>query len=507
MLERRLDRLAPGGIATVVAPAGSGKSVLVRQWATHQRPNGLVWMQLEARHDDAFVFLRELLARLEKHASVSLVGLIELLPVGGARLGPEVVEALLGSLEELDHDVVVVIEDLHRLSNPAAVEDLGALALGLPDRVRLVVTSRWDPPWALHGLRVDGRLVELRGADLAFGPVEGHELLTLVSGRELSDEQAAMLVERTDGWAAGLQLAAISLQDAGDVGHVVASVAGTDRAIAEYLVEEVVDQQDPVIGRFLLRTSILDWFTPELCDAVTGEGSARHRLEELDHRSLFLIPLDPATERYRYHHLFADLLRYRLRRDDPDRVSGLHASAARWLLDHGYVSEAVAHLLAAGDHDQAYRVISSEGHQWFERGESATLVRWLTTLTEMRGGLETAPVAVCVNLLAAQVAADESTGAAETHRHLMRRTDLTSGERVAADTLHALLVFRELSPAEALKSARLVREALPLVDTSEVIDFLGLGGRDRRDGPVPSGALRHAAAVCGRSQDRVGDRT
>lgn len=477
-LERRLDRLAPAGIATVIAPAGSGKSVLVRQWASHQGPDRVVWMQLDARHDDAVVLLRELLGQLDEHASESLVGLLELLPVGGARLGPEVVEALLGSLEKLDHDVVLVLEDLHRIANPAVVEDLGALALRLPPRVRLVVTSRWDPPWSLHGLRMDGRLVELRGADLAFGPVEGHALLTLVSGREFSDEQAATLVARTDGWAAGLQLAAISLQDAVDVDQVVASVAGTDRAIAEYLIEEVVDQQDPIIGRFLLRTSILEWFTPELCDAVTGEGPARDRLEELDRRSLFLIPLDPATERYRYHHLFADLLRYRLRRDNAELVSGLHASAARWLLDHGHLSEAVTHLLAAGDHEQAYRVISSEGHQWFERGESATLVRWLTTLTDMHGGLDRAPVEVCVNLLAAQVAADESTGAAETHRHLMRRTDLTGGERVAADALHALLVFRELSPTEALKSARLVREALPLVDTREVIDFLGLGGRD-----------------------------
>jgi LuxR family transcriptional regulator, maltose regulon positive regulatory protein len=477
-LERRLDRLPPGGIATVIAPAGSGKSVLVRQWASHQGPNRVVWMQLDARHDDAVVFLRELLAQLEQHASMSSVGLLELLPVGGARFGPEVVDALLGSFAQLDHDVLLVLEDLHRIANRAVVEDLGVVALRLPPRVRLVVTSRWDPPWAFHGLRMDGRLVELRGADLAFGPVEGLELLTLVSGREFSDEQAATLVARTDGWAAGLQLAAISLQGAGDVDQVVASVAGTDRTIAEYLIEEVVDQLDPVIGRFLLRTSILEWFTPELCDAVTGESCARDRLEELDRRSLFLIPLDPATERYRYHHLFADLLRYRLRRDNPDVVNVLHASAARWLLDHGHLSEAVAHLLAAGDHDQAYRVISSEGHQWFEWGESATLVRWLTTLTDMRGGLDTAPVDMCVNLLAAQVAADESTGAAETHRHLMRRSDLVGGERVAADALHALLVFRELSPVESLKSARLVREALPLVDTSEVIDFLGIGGRD-----------------------------
>ena len=156
-------------------------------------------------------------------------------------------------------------------------------------------------------------------------------------------------------------------------------------------------------------------------------------------------------------------------------MSELHRSAARWLLDQGHLVDAVVHLLAAGDHDDAYTVISREGHQWFERGESATLVRWLGTIVDRDAD---GPVAMAINLLAAQVAADESAAAAETHRHLMRRRDLTLGERIAASALHALLVFRELPPQESIKSARFVRESLPLVDDDEVIDFLGLGGRD-----------------------------
>ena len=325
-LERRLDRLPPGGVAVITAPAGSGKSVLVRQWVTHQPTRSVVWLQLDARHDDAVVLLRELFVAVEELGSVPADDLLDLLPVGGARLGAELVEAMIGSLEDIEQDLVVVLEDLHRITNPALVGDIGVVAQRLPPRVRLVVTSRWDPPWAVHGLRVGGRFVELRGADLAFGPVEGRALLTGVSGRDLSPDQVATLVHRTDGWAAGLQLAGISLQDADDVDELVASVSGSDRMIAEYLLEEVVDQQDPAVSQFLLQTSILEWLTPDLCDAVTGERSARDRLEELTRRSLFLITVDEAGERYRYHHLFSDLLRYRLRRDTPEQVNDLHAS-------------------------------------------------------------------------------------------------------------------------------------------------------------------------------------
>ena len=295
-----------------------------------------------------------------------------------------------------------------------------------------------------------------------------------MSGQSLSADQVARLVDRTDGWAAGLQLAGISLQDADDLDRVIDTVTGTDRSIGEYLLEEVVDQQDPAVCRFLLHTAILEWFTPELCEAVSGEISARTMIEELERRSLFLVRLD-GEERYRYHHLFADLLRYRLRRDEPEQVGDLHRTAARWLLDHGHTMDAVDHLLAAGDHGEAFGVISSEGHQWFERGESATLVRWLGTIVDQD---PEAAAAVSINLLAAQVAADDSAAAAETHRHLMRRRDLTLGENLAAAALHSLLVFRELSPEECIKSACFVRDNLPLADAEEVIDFLGLGGRD-----------------------------
>jgi len=474
-LARRLDRLPGGGLGLVIAPAGSGKSVLVRQWVQGVESVDVACVQLDSRHDDAVAFMRDLLGALALSPEMA-GGLLQQVPVGGSRLGTHFLEALRDILTELRHDVVLVLEDLHRITNAALVADLGLLAGRLPPNLRLVVTSRWDPPWSLHRAGIDGQLVELRGEDLAFGPLEARALLSSVSGCELTDEQVDLLVERTDGWAVGLQLAGIALQDSDDVDRVVASFAGSDRLVAEYLIEEVLDRQDPELRHFLLQTSILDWFTPELCDAVTGNSSARDHLAEIERRSLFLVPLDPRREHYRYHHLFADLLRYRLRRDGLAEEHRFHRSAAAWLLAHGHSGDAVPHLLAAGDHDGAYRVISTAGHEWFERGESATLVQWLGALVDGYGGPDAAPAGACLNLLAAQVAADESTAAAETRRRLVRRDDLTAGERVAADACHAQLVFRELPPSQVLRAARSVLDTLPDVGPGDVPDFLGLGG-------------------------------
>ncbi len=284
-------------------------------------------------------------------------------------------------------------------------------------------------------------------------------------------------MERADGWAAGLKLAALSLQDADDVDGLIASVTGTDRLISDYLIEEVLRTLDPGLRRFLLRTSVVEWFTPELAEALLGEGGARERIEELDRRSLFLTSLDPSVESYRYHHLFADLLRHRLRLEMRDEVNRVHATAAEWLVENGHLGDAVTQLLAADDHDVAFELIAREGHQWFERGEAATLVAWLSAIVDRSGGLDRVRVDVGMNLLAAQVAADESVAAAVTHRHLLRRADLAGGEQVAAEALHALQVFRELAPMEALRAARRVRATLPDLAEDEVVDFLGLGGR------------------------------
>ena len=474
-LERRLDRLGPGGVALLVASAGAGKSVLVSQWADGRPGMRIAVLPLGPTDDDAVVMARDLVEAIRVVAPEIEPRIGDVVMTGGVALGQPFVDALLAELALLSEPLVLVLEDVHVLTNRALLDDVGELVSRLPETIRCILTTRRDPPWSVRHLRLDGRLIEMRGTDLALDADEARQLLLAVSGRDLTDREVASLLDRTDGWAAGLQLAAITLRDSPDTSAAIQSFAGSDRLIAEYLLEEVLDQQSPELRRFLLETSVLDWLSVEVCDAVTLGDSSRAMLDELEQRSLFVIPLDRSGERYRYQHLFGDLLRYQLRLEDPTAARELHLRASRFLSEHGHVEESIEHLLSAGEHRQAFAAISEHGHRLFERGESATLVRWLTAIQ----GLEPdSPAVVSVNLLAAQVAADQSDAAAETHRRLVRPPDLTRGERAAADALYTNLVWRGLPPEVVLSTTDSVLEVLPTLEPDDVVDFLGIGGLD-----------------------------
>ncbi|HQR27464.1 MAG TPA: hypothetical protein PLP61_10540, partial [Nocardioides sp.] len=474
-LEARLDRVPPGGLGLLVASAGSGKSVLVGGWMRGRAHQRVAALTVEAHHDDAVVLARDLLAALREAAPELPAELAGRVVSGGATFGDTFVTDLLAALDRLTGDLVLVVEDAHLLTNRSVRDDLGRILTALPDSTRALVTTRRDLGWPVRDLRLTGRLVELRGADLALDAAEARELLVGVSERELTDADVERLLDRTDGWVAGLQLAAISLQNVPDVACAVQNFAGSDRLVADYLLEEVIEQQEPEVRRFLLETSVLEWLSADVCDAVTGHGNARRLLAELDQRSLFLIPLDRSGEVFRYHHLFADLLRYRLRVEQPEAAAPLRARAGDWLLRHGNLEEGIDQLLAAGEHARALDVIATSGHLLFHRGECATLVRWLSAVHDA----DPAPsVRLGINLMAAQMAADQSEAAAETYRHLLRRGDLAPGERVAIDTLFAFMVFRGLPPETVLAVAARVLAALPEVGESRVVDFLGLGGLD-----------------------------
>ena len=474
-LERHLDLVGPGGLGLVVSSAGSGKSILLRQWAAGRAGVRVVALGLDAGHDDAAVLARDLVAAVRAGAPDIDASIASLAGSGGSTLGAPFVDALLDELESCSGDLVLVIEDLHALSNRPVVKDLGDVVTRLPNTVRCVVSTRRDPPWPLRRLRLDGRLVELRGTDLAFREDEARQLLTAVSERDLNDHDVQVLTEKTDGWAVGLQLAGISLRPHQDVTAAITSFAGSDRLIAEFLLDEVLDQLEPDIRTFLLQTSVLEWLSIDLCDAVTGAGNARAMLAELEDRSLFVIPLDMSRTNFRYHHLFAELLRYQLKAEDPSAARTLHGRAARWLSEHGRAEESIEHLLRAGEHDEAFIEISRLGHRFFERGESATLVRWLSTI---HGENPIPPAREAISLLAAQIAADLPDAAAETHRQLVRRPDLTAGERATADALHTTQVFRSLPPEAVIATAHSVLDVLPSLEDRDVVDFLGMGGTE-----------------------------
>lgn len=472
-LEHRLDALPPGGVALVVASAGSGKSVLAAQWMAQASEARAATARFSAADTDAVRCGRRLVACLSALADEPVDHLIEVIDAGGDALGDRLVDGVLGALAGIGEDVVLGLDDLHLVDSPGLVEDLGRILTRLPPNVRAVVTSRWDPSFPVRGLRLEGRLVELRAADLAFAPEEARPLVEAVSGQELSEVSASTLVARTDGWAVGLQLAAVALKGATDVPAEIDAFAGDDRLVAEYLAAEVLDRQEPAVRRFLLDTSVLDWLSAELCEAVTGEGRAREMLELVSSRSLFLVPLDRSGRRYRYHPLFADLLRLRLRHEDPGAPRDGHRSAAGWLLEHGHLGEAIEHLLRAGDEEAAAEIISHRGRELYERGETATLVRWMATIV---GSTSEPCVGAELNLLGAQVGADASAGATETDRRLTHRGGLTAEERATADAFYAVLAHGDLPAEEVERAADAVAAALPDLDPAAMPEVLGVGG-------------------------------
>jgi LuxR family maltose regulon positive regulatory protein len=469
-LEAELDQVPAGGIGLIVAPAGSGKSVLLGDWASRSTDR-VCQVRVTASHDDPVLFARSLVSAITAAAPEFDPGIADL--VAGRALGPAFVNRLRTALETLDHPMVIVIDDMHRLDNESVCSDLTRLLGRLPQTVRVFMGARWDPPLRLQRLRLDGRLVELRASDLSFTADESRDLLESVSGRSLTVVQASALQVRTEGWAAGLQLAGISLQRVPDPDPFIDHYTGSDRLIADYLTGEVLDDLEPEVRRFLLSTSVLEWLDADLCDVVTGDGNAAAMLDLLSRRSLFLV--QPHTgERLRYHHLFADLLRYRLR-VQPGEEQRLRRLAAQWLLDHGHFADAVEQLLSAGEPGRVADLVIGHGQESFERGEAATLARWLQAARSVDSSL---PPVMEVNLLAAQIAAFRSEEAVETYRRLRRRADLAPGDLAAAAALYACIGLDDLPTTEVLKAAETATSLLRVAADDIVIDFLGVGGRD-----------------------------
>lgn len=466
-----LETIPGGGVGLLVAPAGAGKSVLMAEWARGHDP---CWLSLSDAHNDAFVTAQDLASAVHEVHDTFDPTIARLAASGGSRLGATFVDALAAELAEVPAPVLLVLDDLHQVTDGEVLDDLGRLLLGLPGNVRAVASSRWDLPLGLGRMRLQGDLVELRSTDLAFEPDEAAAMLERASGRAITPTQAKALVDRTEGWAAGLQLAALSLANADDVDVFIDRFAGDDRLVADYLTGEVLRDLDDRTRSFLLRTSVLAWLTPQLCAAVTDEADAPFILHTLSDRGYFLTRTGPA-ERFRYHQLFADLLRFQLAVEDPTAEAQCRRRAATWLLDHHELASGVEQLLAAGEHREAFEVLDTHGHRLFEHGEVATLVHALTRIRDADDSLEPR---LGILLLAAQVGADEFTAATENYRSLSHRRDLSPGERVAIDTLASNLGFGYLPAEEMRRLADGVLRSLPDVEPSSVPDFAGAGGAD-----------------------------
>ncbi|MCK6626844.1 MAG: LuxR C-terminal-related transcriptional regulator [Anaerolineae bacterium] len=424
---RLIERLNEGlhrtpSVALISAPAGFGKTTLVSSWIYDLRftiddlgaasqekivnprlsdnrqskiVNQVAWLSLDEGDNDPTRFLTYLVAALQTIAPTIGEGVLGMFQSSQPPPTESTLTALLNEIITVPDGFVLVLDDYHVIEAKPVDSALTFLIEHLPPQMHLVITTREDPPLPLARLRARGQLTELRAADLRFTPGEAATFLNGVMDLDLSAEEVTSLEGRTEGWIAGLQLAALSMRGRADVAGFIQAFAGDNRYIVDYLVEEVLQRQPEPVRRFLLETSILDRLSGPLCDAVVGDLrleiysqspisnlKSQAMLEQLERANLFVIPLDDRRQWYRYHHLFADVLRAHLREEQPDQVSLLHRRASEWYEQNGLAAEAIRHALAAEDFGRAAHLIERAVPEMRRSRQEATLLGWLQSLPD-----------------------------------------------------------------------------------------------------------------------------
>ena len=374
-LDRALDDATR--LTVLSAPPGYGKSVAVAGWLA-SRDVGNAWLSLDSADNDPVRFLRYLVAALEP-LRPSIAGLAPtLLEVGP---GPEGAAILVDAIAATDDPFVLVLDDYHVITAGPVHSLMRTLIEQGPPFAHLVVITREDPPFALPRLRAHRRLVEVRADELRYTTNEAAAYLGAISGLELDDEHLGRLVERTEGWIAGLQLAAISLRDQPTASALIDAFAGTHRFVLDYLAAEVLGRLDPELRSFLVRSSVADRFTSDLCRTLTGREDSAALLERAERMNLFLVPLDLERRWYRFHHLFADYLRTLL---DPAELVALRERAADYLEGADLIDEAIGQAIAAGSTERAIRLLERQARRTYEAGELTTMLGWLDALPRDR---------------------------------------------------------------------------------------------------------------------------
>lgn len=377
--ERLLDHLAEPGrarLTLVSAPAGWGKTTLLREWAGTVAPSR-AWVSLDAADNDPVRFWAYVVEALRgAGAPVRTVPSV-------AAAGHDGLAALVDELHALPDPMALALDDLHVITEERVLDGLAFLVDHAPEPVRVGVATRTDPPLGLARMRVRGELAEARADHLRFSDDEAAALLRAATGSHLDAAAVRRLCARTEGWAAGLYLAALSLRGRDGAGDAfVDAFAGDDRLVVDYLAEEVLAAQPEDRRRFLLDTSILSRLSAPLCDAVTGRHDGAGILADLEASNLFLVPLDNRRRWYRFHHLFGELLRHQLTADDPDRVAVLHRRAGAWLAANGAQDEAIGHLAAGGDVDAAAELVARNWSVYHDRGWIPSVRRWISLLPD-----------------------------------------------------------------------------------------------------------------------------
>ena len=390
LIERLSHGLKLGHKLTLIsAPAGFGKTTLVCEWVGNLRldtakesqiNNRIAWLSLDEDDNDPTRFLAYFITALKQVEGIETTfGDAALSMLRASQPPPTnvILSSLINEVSDIPDRIVLVLDDYHSIES-ASVDDAHTFLLEhLPPQMHLVIATRDDPNLNIPRLRGRDQLTELRAADLRFTSAEAAEFLNHVMGLDLSANDISTLETRTEGWIAGLQLAAISIQGHKDSTSLIKSFTGSHRFVLDYLIEEVLSQQTESVQTFLLQTSILNRLSASLCDAITGQDNGQETLEVLERANLFVIPLDNERQWYRYHHLFADSLRQRLQSTQPEQLPDLHRRASAWYEQNGFIDEAIEHALHGKDFEQAAHLIEE---QVDAISEHTRFLRWLDAL-------------------------------------------------------------------------------------------------------------------------------
>ena len=384
LVEKLLSGMeSPGNFALLSGPAGFGKTTLLGEFVTYYGQPA-AWISLDEGDNDFSHFWTYLIRACQSVLDDVGDAALELMGSSQSFSDETVPTILINDLVNYDKPLVLVLDDYHEIQNQTIHDSLLFLIDHLPDNLYIIISTRIDPPWPLGRYRVRNRLIEIRAQDLRFDNEEATGFLNRTMGLDLSVDDVAALEERTEGWIAGLQLAALSMHDRKDISAFVKAFTGSHVYVAEYLVEEVLQRQPEDIQTFLLQTSLLKQMNAELCEAVTGFQSSQTILQSLYRENIFLIPLDNEGKWFRYHHLFADLLNARLRQDLPaEEIAALHLRAADWFEQKRHISEAIDHALAANDFERVVELVKQTAHTLIFSGQINVLSGWLKTIPEV----------------------------------------------------------------------------------------------------------------------------
>jgi LuxR family transcriptional regulator, maltose regulon positive regulatory protein len=396
-LTRRLDEVFARKLTLVCAPAGYGKTTLIAEWVAgrtvtlgtgatgasgHVSGPRVAWLSLDAGDSDPVRFLTYLVAALRQIDPVIGRGVESMLQGVPPPPYEALLTALINDLVFVPFPFILVLDDYHLITSLAVHLMVAFLLDHQPPNMHLVIATRDDPPLPLATWRAKGQMVEIRQGDLQFTAEETLAFLQRATQTELSAAGIAAVQQRTEGWAAGLELLAHSLRGCDDVPGLLESFTGSNRHVLDYLMEEVFQRQPTNIQDFLLKTSVLGRMNASLCEAITERADSDALLLTLERRNLFVVPLDHSRQWYRYHHLFGDLLRHRLDLQAPDRAAQLHHRACRWYAENGFPTDAIQHALAAHAWEEAAALISRLGADLLKRGEVTTLLGWFRALPD-----------------------------------------------------------------------------------------------------------------------------